>query len=427
MLHARTVPPPPCVPSPGFAAPLFIGFALLQFRFALLVLGFALRLEFGVLLGPGLGLPLGRSSLPAGRATASALPPLPPRASCSPHALGQLDGRLQLRLSIASSRAFSIAMSVLLSAVERASNSASRFCTLPRALPAGCRLPFRLLDRLEPGLRPPRAALSLPQWSAPSTRPRAAGSRPRVRHLRRGFLLRPSMPPSAFPPRCCAPSAPPPAWLGLPPPEILVALRQLHFQPGLVFGELALRLGLLARFFGKPIVDVLAAPVLRLAPRQLRGIQPQLCRIEPRVVGIRGIEPAQLGNLAAREVGVDAARELLDVELEILRVVAVLDRAPEPARPPGFPATWALLPARASPGGGLRREPGLGRGGRRMGWAFAAGPSTVASAELAVMAFPSAASSARRQIRAPTGKRSSTRFASALLTTRSKRGRDCIR
>src|SRR5262249_36379127 len=38
---------------------------------------------------------------------------------------------------------------------------------------------------------------------------------------------------------------------------------------------------------------------------------------------------AQLRDLALRERSVDAIRELLDVELEIVRIVAVLDRAPE--------------------------------------------------------------------------------------------------
>src|SRR5205085_1820865 len=38
---------------------------------------------------------------------------------------------------------------------------------------------------------------------------------------------------------------------------------------------------------------------------------------------------AQLRDLALGERGVDAGRELLDVELEVVRVVAVLDRAPE--------------------------------------------------------------------------------------------------
>src|SRR5207248_805683 len=47
------------------------------------------------------------------------------------------------------------------------------------------------------------------------------------------------------------------------------------------------------------------------------------------LLALLGRDAAQLRDLALRELGVDAGRELLDVELEVVRVVAVLDRAPE--------------------------------------------------------------------------------------------------
>src|SRR6185436_10557478 len=87
----------------------------------------------------------------------------------------------------------------------------------------------------------------------------------------------------------------------------LFLLRHLGFETGLVGLELDLGLG--------------------LAPgRFLLILLLLLARLDARVVERLA---AQLGDLAFRQGRVDAGRELLHVELEVVRVVAVLDRAPE--------------------------------------------------------------------------------------------------
>src|SRR5688572_27280357 len=89
--------------------------------------------------------------------------------------------------------------------------------------------------------------------------------------------------------------------------ELFLLARQLELEPFLLLGELGARLGLAARGF------------LGLAPLLLLRLGAGL------VLG----GAAQLRDLALGERGVDAVRELLDVELEVVGVVAVLDRAPE--------------------------------------------------------------------------------------------------
>ena len=91
-------------------------------------------------------------------------------------------------------------------------------------------------------------------------------------------------------------------------PEFFLFPRQLELELFLLIRELRARLGLLARCF----LGLLALLLLGLRV----GLVVDCCA-------------AQLGDLALGERGVDAGRELLHVKLEVVRVGAVLDRAPE--------------------------------------------------------------------------------------------------
>src|SRR6185436_1288935 len=89
--------------------------------------------------------------------------------------------------------------------------------------------------------------------------------------------------------------------------EFFLFPRQLELELFLLLGKLGARFGLLAR----RVLGFLLLLALGLG------------------AGFLGRRTAQLGDLALRQGGIDSVRELLDVELEIVRVVAVLDGAPE--------------------------------------------------------------------------------------------------
>src|SRR6185503_15155341 len=87
-------------------------------------------------------------------------------------------------------------------------------------------------------------------------------------------------------------------------------LRQLGFELGFFLGKLLLDLGLaLGCFLG----------LLLFLVRDRLGLG----------AGFLGRDAAQLGDLALGERRVDAGWKLLHVEVEVVRIVAVLDRAPE--------------------------------------------------------------------------------------------------
>src|SRR5438094_308716 len=95
--------------------------------------------------------------------------------------------------------------------------------------------------------------------------------------------------------------------LGLALLVLGVLARYLRFEARLLRLELRFGFGLATRC----LLELLALLLLRLCRRFLER------------------QTAQLGDLALRERRVDAIRELLYVELEVVRVIAVLDRAPE--------------------------------------------------------------------------------------------------
>src|SRR4029077_189300 len=141
---------------------------------------------------------------------------------------------------------------------------------------------------------------------------------------------------------------------GLAPRLLFGFAPRLFFRlaPGLLF---RLAPGLLFRLAPRLLFRFALLARLRLAPRQLvrlpavlllelaqlfgfraRGIRAVRAARGARVHSARGLRSgpragvlAQLGDLALGKARIGAARELLHVELEILGVVAVLDRAPE--------------------------------------------------------------------------------------------------
>ena len=104
-------------------------------------------------------------------------------------------------------------------------------------------------------------------------------------------------------------------------------LRRLAFRLGLGFALaillfLARHLRLEARLLGLELRFHFG-----FAPRSLLGL---LVFLLPCLGGrLFQRHAAQLGDLSLGERGVDASRELLHVQLEVVRIVAVLDGAPE--------------------------------------------------------------------------------------------------